>query len=87
MKMKKLTILLLSYLLINSSHAFAEKLNLDLTRIGISGLSSGGYKANQFHNAHSDWVDKVGIITAGPYYCSKTVLAQCVNKQVQPAKI
>jgi poly(3-hydroxybutyrate) depolymerase len=84
MKMKNLTILLLSYLLINSSHAFAEKLNLDLTKIGLSGLSSGGYMANQFHIAHSDWVDKVGIIAAGPYYCAqnsiKTALAQCVNK-------
>jgi poly(3-hydroxybutyrate) depolymerase len=84
MKMKNLTILLLTCLLINNSQADAKKLNLDLTKIGVSGLSSGGYMANQFHIAHSDWVDKVGIIAAGPYYCAqnsiKTALAQCVNK-------
>jgi poly(3-hydroxybutyrate) depolymerase len=84
MKMKNLTILLLIYLLIYSSLAVAEKLNLDLTKIGLSGLSSGGYMANQFHIAHSDWVDKVGIIAAGPYYCAqnsiKTALTQCVNE-------
>jgi predicted peptidase len=82
--MKNLIILLLSCLLISSGQVAAKKLNLDLTKIAVSGLSSGGYMANQFHIAHSDWVDKVGIIAAGPYYCAqnsiKTALAQCVNK-------
>jgi predicted peptidase len=82
--MKNLTILLISFFYMSSSQAIAEKLNLDLTKIGVSGLSSGGYMANQFHIAHSDWVDKVGIIAAGPYYCAqnsiKTALGQCVNK-------
>ena len=82
--MKKVTIILLGYLLVAGTQAFAEKLNLDITNISVSGLSSGGYMANQFHIAHSDWVDKVGIIAAGPYYCAqnsiKTALSQCVNK-------
>ena len=82
--MKHITILLITCLFISSSQAVAAKLNLDLTKIGVSGLSSGGYMANQFHIAHSDWVDKVGIIAAGPYYCAqnniKTALGQCVNK-------
>jgi poly(3-hydroxybutyrate) depolymerase len=82
--MNNLTMLLISCLFISSSQVCAEKLNLDLTKIGVSGLSSGGYMANQFHIAHSDWVDKVGIIAAGPYYCAqnsiKTALAQCVNE-------
>lgn len=80
--MKNITILIVSYFLMSNQVA-AEKLNLDLTKIGVSGLSSGGYMANQFHIAHSDWVDKVGIIAAGPYYCAqnsiKTALEQCVN--------
>ena len=88
--MKNLTILLVSCLLINSGQLAAKKLNLDLTKIGVSGLSSGGYMANQFHIAHSDWVDKVGIIAAGPYYCAqnsiKTALAQCVNKSTDATK-
>lgn len=83
-KMKKITILLLSGLLASNSQVFANNLNLDLTEIGVSGLSSGGFMANQFHIAHSDWVTKAGIIAAGPYYCAqnsiKTALSQCVNK-------
>jgi poly(3-hydroxybutyrate) depolymerase len=84
MKMKNITILLLSCLLMSSAQVAAKKLNLDLTKVAVSGLSSGGYMANQFHIAHSDWVDKAGIIAAGPYYCAqnsiKTALALCVNK-------
>lgn len=82
--MKNITMLLLSGLLISSAQVTAKKLNLELSKIGVSGLSSGGYMANQFHIAHSDWVDKAGIIAAGPYYCAqnsiKTALSQCVNK-------
>jgi poly(3-hydroxybutyrate) depolymerase len=80
--MKQLTILLLSGLLA-SSQINANNLKLELSKIGVSGLSSGGYMANQFHIAHSDWVNKVGIVAAGPYYCAqnsiKTALGQCVN--------
>jgi poly(3-hydroxybutyrate) depolymerase len=64
------------------------KLNLQLEHVSVSGLSSGGYMANQFHIAYSDWVNKVGIIAAGPYYCAqgsiKTALEQCVNKVLSP---
>ena len=71
----------------SSGQLAAKKLNLDLSKIAVSGLSSGGYMANQFHIAHSDWVDKVGIIAAGPYYCAqnsiKTALGQCVNKSTE----
>ncbi|NCP63319.1 MAG: polyhydroxybutyrate depolymerase [Paraglaciecola sp.] len=83
--LKKLTFLALFGL---SGHASAGQLNLQLEHISLSGLSSGGYMANQFHLAHSDWVDKVGIIAAGPYYCAqgsiKTALEQCVNKVLNP---
>lgn len=85
--MKKLTMLVMSCVLITSGRAVAEQLKLDLTKIGVSGLSSGGYMANQFHIAHSDWVNKVGIIAAGPYYCAqndiKTALEQCVSKSTE----
>lgn len=64
------------------------KLNLALDQISVSGLSSGGYMANQFHLAYSDWVNKVGIIAGGPYFCAqgsiKTALEQCVNKVLNP---
>ena len=59
-------------------------LNLNLTNVTVSGLSSGGYMATQFHIAHSDWVKGAGVLAAGPYFCAKgditTALAQCVNK-------
>ncbi len=59
-------------------------LSLDMNNVTVSGLSSGGYMATQFHLAHSDWVKGAGILAAGPYYCAKsditTALAQCVNK-------
>jgi poly(3-hydroxybutyrate) depolymerase len=83
--LKKLTFLALFSL---SGQASAGQLNLQLDHISVSGLSSGGYMANQFHIAHSDWVDKVGIIAAGPYYCAqgsiKMALEQCVNKVLSP---
>lgn len=37
----------------------------------VSGLSSGGYFAQQFHVAHSSWVKGAGILAAGPYACAK----------------
>lgn len=62
----------------------AEPLNLDLEHITVSGLSSGGYMANQFHLAHSDWVNGAAIISAGPYGCARNditiALAECVDK-------
>lgn len=64
------------------------KLNLDLQHISLSGLSSGGYMASQFQLAHSDWVNAVGIIAGGPYYCAQNdiriALSQCVNKITSP---
>jgi len=66
------------------SQAQDPKLNVNLENITVSGLSSGGYMATQFHLAHSDWVRGAGIVAAGPYYCARnsisTALEQCVNK-------
>ena len=71
-----------------SVQADEQTLNLDLSHVSVSGLSSGAYMANQFHLAHSDWVNKVGIIAGGPYYCAKgnikTALEQCVNQAHSP---
>jgi poly(3-hydroxybutyrate) depolymerase len=38
--------------------------------VTVSGLSSGGYMAVQFHVAHSAMVRGAGVIAAGPYYCA-----------------
>ncbi len=81
-------ILISAALLATSVHAENITLNLDTKNITLSGLSSGGYMANQFHLAYSSWVNGVGIMAAGPFYCAQNdiavALAQCVNKS-EPA--
>ena len=39
----------------------------------MSGLSSGGFFAHQFHLAHSALVTGAGIIAGGPYCCVETI--------------
>lgn len=83
------TLLLMAGISLNAiSAAPLPKLNLQLDSITVSGVSSGGYMASQFHIAHSDWVKGAGIIAAGPYYCGRnsivTALSQCVNKLDNP---
>lgn len=54
----------------------AERLGsyaIDPEAISISGISSGGFMANQFHMAHSATVMGAGIVAGGPYRCA------CVN--------
>lgn len=52
--------------------------------ITVSGLSSGGYMAAQFHLAYSKQVQGAAIIAAGPVYCAANSLtvafAHCLNK-------
>lgn len=55
-------------LAIFSLHGLALNLTPKLT---VSGISSGGYFANQFHVAHSDIVEGSAIFAAGPYNCAK----------------
>ncbi|MEO9944650.1 PHB depolymerase family esterase [Paraglaciecola sp.] len=85
--MIKTSLLILGSLVSVITNLDAAQLNLDTQKIAVSGLSSGGYMANQFHIAHSKWVDKVGIIAAGPYYCAnnsiKEALEKCVNKSTE----
>ena len=43
---------------------------IDPTGISVSGISSGGYMANQFHIAHSQKIMGAGILAGGPYHCA-----------------
>lgn len=67
-----------------AASAQVPPLKLDVEQITVSGLSSGGYMANQMHLAYSDWIAGAGILAAGPYYCAKgditVALSQCVDK-------
>src|SRR5256885_13999079 len=41
--------------------------------VTVSGLSSGGFFAHQFHIAYSALVNGAGIIAGGPYSCARQV--------------
>jgi poly(3-hydroxybutyrate) depolymerase len=45
---------------------------IDETAISVSGISSGGFMAHQFHVAHSAQVMGAGIFAGGPYLCAGT---------------
>lgn len=53
-------------------------------QITLSGLSSGGYMAAQYHLAHAEQVSGAAILAAGPIYCAQnslsTALGHCFNK-------
>ena len=48
-------------------------LGLDRGGVTVSGLSSGGFFAHQFHIAHSALVNGAGIVAGGPYGCVETI--------------
>ncbi|MFI4954485.1 MAG: polyhydroxybutyrate depolymerase [Gammaproteobacteria bacterium] len=60
------------------------KINLE-DHITVSGVSSGGYMANQIHLAHAEKINGAGIFAAGPYFCSEdsllTAAKQCLDKE------
>lgn len=65
-------------------YVHGQALKINLTQSSVSGLSSGGYMATQFHLSHSEIIVGAGIVSAGAYYCAKnsimTALNACVNK-------
>lgn len=54
----------------------------------VSGLSSGGYMATQFHMAYSDLVNGAAVIAGGPWGCAQnslaTALSHCLNQANTP---
>jgi poly(3-hydroxybutyrate) depolymerase len=45
-------------------------LNVDTTKITVSGLSSGGFMANQLGYAYSSTFSGVGVFAGGPFNCA-----------------
>ena len=77
--------LLLALLVCGASRA-ADRLpglDADLSATSVSGISSGGYMAVQFHIAHSATIIGAGVLAAGPYYCAQgsvwTALYNCME--------
>jgi len=58
-------------------------LGADIQSVTVSGVSSGGYMAVQFHIAHSSTVDGAGVLAAGPYECAAgstwNALTRCMS--------
>jgi hypothetical protein len=46
-------------------------LQINLKETSVSGLSSGGFMAVQFHVANSAFVKGAGVIAGGPFFCAK----------------
>lgn len=65
--------LLLASMMVEGSKILAdlEEYHINPSRVGVSGVSSGGYMANQVHIAFSATFRYSGIIAGGPYYCAK----------------
>lgn len=66
------TVFLSAWLCAGCGAAALPELNIDPDSITVSGLSSGGFMAVQFHVAQSKLVSGAGVIAAGPYACART---------------
>ena len=71
-------IILWASLLLASSSVWAAGLS-------VSGLSSGGYFANQFHVAFSSQVSGAAILAGGPYYCARGNMMDALNRCMDTA--
>jgi len=56
----------------------------DLSETSVSGVSSGGYMAVQFHVAYSGLVRGVGVIAGGPYNCADNSLWRATHNCMHP---
>ena len=54
----------------NGNPAKLTDYNIDVSKITISGFSSGGFFAVQFHVAYSKIIRGVGVIAGGPFWCA-----------------
>ncbi|MDR2093526.1 MAG: PHB depolymerase family esterase [Azoarcus sp.] len=50
----------------------------------VSGLSSGGFMAVQFHVAHSALVRGAGVLAGGPYYCARGSAIRALSSCMSP---
>ncbi|HRE16937.1 MAG TPA: PHB depolymerase family esterase [Rhodocyclaceae bacterium] len=66
------------------------KLNIDPNEVSLTGLSSGGYMAVQYHAVYGATVRGAAIIAAGPYHCAGDnpgfdEIIRCVSGKPDPA--
>lgn len=79
--------LLAMSMMVLSTGAHAQNLpkyNINPQEVSLTGLSSGGYMAVQYHAVYSSTVKGIAVIAAGPYHCSGdtpqlTDIVNCVS--------
>lgn len=66
-----------------------DGLDIDTSRITVSGISSGGSMATQLHIAYSTIFSGVGLVAGPPYYCATGVmtnaLTTCMSSTTGPS--
>lgn len=60
------------------------ELNIDYSKITVSGVSSGGYMAQQLHMAYSDTFSAAAIIAGGPFYCAENNVGIALTRCMKP---
>jgi predicted peptidase len=58
-------------------------LNIDRSRISVSGISSGAYMAGQLHVAHSATFHRAALLAGGPYFCAEGSLQKALGPCIQ----
>ncbi|MEN6358494.1 MAG: PHB depolymerase family esterase, partial [Smithella sp.] len=53
--------------------------NIDIRQSSVSGLSAGGFMANQFFVAYSGIMSGVGVFAGGPYGCARGNIWKALN--------
>jgi len=56
------------------------RLPIDPASVTVSGISSGGAMATQFHVAHSSLVQGAGILAAAPYRCAEGSVREALGR-------
>ncbi|TQV73647.1 polyhydroxybutyrate depolymerase [Aliikangiella marina] len=85
-----LRFILIVFLLSNCSKSTDQfpSLNLDRSSVTVSGISSGGYMAHQYHLAYGSQVSGAALFASGPFGCAQgdlnIALADCVDSQQPP---
>jgi poly(3-hydroxybutyrate) depolymerase len=59
-------------------------LHADAKQVSVSGISSGGYMAVQFHVAYSSSIKGAGVVAGGPFYCAKNQAKRAIKNCMQP---
>lgn len=57
-----------------------SRLPIDPASVTVSGISSGGAMATQFHVAHSGLVQGAGLLAASPYRCAEGTVREALGR-------